>query len=548
MYYMSKKSLACILFCNLFGLISPLRLIAQNTEPLWQITLTGAPSGVPQSASYGFVALSDPRTITAVTESGVILHRYFLKKAISDQFVILPSDHICVVAGDRQTVSLFNPDGVLLWETELPFLSETTPLYLDNGSIIFSGKNQVAALSWNGALLWQTPLQHTWTRKPFLTSWGLIAYPAVSDSGTIIEYLSPYGITFGTSELPGETIAFANGPDTLFALSNRGTIFCLAPEGTNIRTRWQITTGEMTKSACLISTGTRILTVSGSGRLAAYRITDGSELGSESLWNTPLDSLQVIGQGNYTVLAGNTIARTMVYILNDAGKTVWMKNLPSTDPVFLTNTGLLCQYSEDWSVQAWKTPVYRKSPAVSEIRSCIEKWGSLAVSEEYLTLQEVLERLSDRALSSSAVTAQDQYGELGSIIQFNLKDIKASAYTGWDFSPWYARIILNETDTALLKQTIAAAGDAPYDSTRQVLNALEIRLKNNRSGVFDDSLCFETCKTVYSICIFMGTPAVINQGQRILRQLIQPVYSTKVQLSAIETIQKLIDLQKETQK
>ncbi len=544
---MKKSIFKFFLICLIFYTI-PRQISAQNNEPVWQITLTGAPLSVSQSTSYGFVALSDSKALTAVTESGHLLRQIFLSRSPSPYFTVLPTDHVCLAYADKRTLSLFNPDGMVKWETTLPFSLTANPIWCDNGVFLCFGTNSVCAVSWNGTLLWQYSFSKPWTSEPFWDGTGLLCFPFSDGNTTFIAALSPFGKEVYELNLEKSFKKFSVYKNRLYALSENGMVFCYEMKGGSVGLKWKIESDVFPQNCCMIPTASRLMMVSGNGTMVSFRSGDGVEINRENLWDTPIDGLSIAARGNYTVITGNTISRTMCYVLNDNGSVVWIKNLTSKEPVFVTKTGLLCQYKDDWSITAWKTPVSMITERSSQVSDCRNTWGEDAVPEQLETTMQVLDGICDRALSFSAVTAQDQYGQLGGFMKHYLTEISSSAESGYDFSGWYSRIITNETNSALLKQTLAAAGKAPIDSSRQVLNAIELRLKYNRSGIFDDSLCFETCNTVYRICLFMGTPAIINQGQQILTQLIQPQYGTKVQAEAIETIKKLIDLQKEIQK
>ncbi len=540
---MKAKSKVLFLTCLLFLTIST-ATPAQNAQLSWKLALPGSPVGTPDISSFGFFALSDSNSVASVTESGIILHQIFLDSPVSSYNAVLPSDHLCIVYDDCQTVSLCNPDGIILWTITLPFQCIENPRWLENGAFLFVGARQSAAVSWNGSVLWTFSPAEPHTLSPVVLPCGSILFPAVKQNSTTIYQVSVFGKQLGISTLSYPLVTLQSFQNYLFASDVSGTVYCLDPSSDDFLIKWTKTKAAETEGFLSWIQGNTVYQLQSSGAYTEYRISDGTVIRSDQLWETPLHNLRLLQKGNYSVIAGDTISRTMVYLITDSGEIAWMKSFPTKDPVFMTYSGVLCQYQNDWTITGWKTP-YRHTPEVLHRNHFLH---SELLPDEIGYLFDSLNTMMYRALSSSAVSSNIQYGELGVKMNDYLAVIEAAALSGWDVSAFFSEIIKNETNTAILKQTIVASSKAPYDISRQILSALEHRLSYNRAGIFDDSLCFETCNTVFSICSFMGTPAIINQGQRILTKMIDPLYSTKVQTQAILTINKLINLQKETQK
>ena len=113
----------------------------QNT---WQAVLGGEAVSAPKRTSYGFVAVSEGRILTACTGSGTVIWRRRLQDMPSKWFSVTDQNFVYAVSSAGKKLSLYSPDGILLWQTVPKESIVSDPLQGRDGRVFVAGKNSVS--------------------------------------------------------------------------------------------------------------------------------------------------------------------------------------------------------------------------------------------------------------------------------------------------------------------------------------------------------------------------------------------------------------------
>ncbi|MBQ0165992.1 MAG: hypothetical protein KBT02_02645 [Treponema sp.] len=125
------------------------------TAPDWEFVADGVSVSQPVRTSWGFVTVTDGRSLIGWTESGEKRFHQMLKRKPSELLCADSSDFIWNVSYDRQYLSYFNPDGVLLWEKKLDARSAAVmPVPGRDGRLFLALENAVICVDINGKTVW----------------------------------------------------------------------------------------------------------------------------------------------------------------------------------------------------------------------------------------------------------------------------------------------------------------------------------------------------------------------------------------------------------
>lgn len=193
--FFRKLCSACLLF--LLAVAFPLHSI-ELTTPDWEIVADGVSVSRPQKTSWGYVTVTDGRTLIGWTESGKKVFQRKLKRKPSELLCADPSDFIWSVSQDRQYLSCFNADGVLLWERKLAARCGAANLVPGrDGRLFVPLENGVLCVDINGRIIWN----YTLSDGPLLTL-------AERTDGSLLcngkITLSPFGDVLSESETAPE--------------------------------------------------------------------------------------------------------------------------------------------------------------------------------------------------------------------------------------------------------------------------------------------------------------------------------------------------------
>lgn len=154
----------------LFIIISILPVFAFEFQmPDWEIVADGIALCNPVKTSWGFITVTDGRTLIGWTENGRKMFQRQLIRKPSSLLCVDYADFIYSLSYDMQYLTCFNPDGLSLWELKLPEKStDIVPLTGLDGRIFVLLESSVLCVNINGEEIWRLPLESSQT--PSLTS------------------------------------------------------------------------------------------------------------------------------------------------------------------------------------------------------------------------------------------------------------------------------------------------------------------------------------------------------------------------------------------
>lgn len=186
-----------LVFFIFFAISFPLFSI-ELTTPDWEIVADGISITVPEKTSWGYVTVTDGRTLIGWTERGKKIFQRKLKRKPSELLCVDSSDFIWSVSYDMQYLSLFNPDGMLQWEKKLPAKSTLSPLQPGkDGRLFICLENSILCVDMNGRTVWSLQIEGS---SPETLS--------ICDDGSLIcngkHHISPFGEYLEELALPIE--------------------------------------------------------------------------------------------------------------------------------------------------------------------------------------------------------------------------------------------------------------------------------------------------------------------------------------------------------
>lgn len=152
------KSKRPLLFLILLCAAVPLFSI-ELTTPDWEIVADGVSVSKPAQTSWGYVTVTDGRTLIGWTESGRKRFQTKLTRKPSEELCVDYADFIWLVSYDRQYLTQFNGDGVLMWEKTLPSACTAAPLVPGkDGRLFVPLENSILCVDMNGKTVWEYTL------------------------------------------------------------------------------------------------------------------------------------------------------------------------------------------------------------------------------------------------------------------------------------------------------------------------------------------------------------------------------------------------------
>ncbi len=126
----------------------------QDPAMLWQTVLSGKVLSEPAKFSYGFCVITDARKIDSLNYEGKKLWEKELLHPRECQIFPLDYEYLLLSDNSKNTVSLINPSGLRLWESEIPFKPENAQSG-DDGRIFVYNESEIACYGINGIKKWQ---------------------------------------------------------------------------------------------------------------------------------------------------------------------------------------------------------------------------------------------------------------------------------------------------------------------------------------------------------------------------------------------------------
>lgn len=152
-----------VLSAFFFFAFTPLIAI-ELTTPDWEIVADGVSLCQPEKTSWGYVTVTDGRTLIGWTEGGQKRFQRKLQRKPSELLCADPSGFIWSISYDRQYLTQFNPDGILQWTKKLPArCAESASAKLipgSDGRLFIPLENSIMCVDIHGNTKWQYVLNN----------------------------------------------------------------------------------------------------------------------------------------------------------------------------------------------------------------------------------------------------------------------------------------------------------------------------------------------------------------------------------------------------
>ena len=545
----------------------------------------GYPTDVPHKTSYGFICVQDSKFISCTSKSGQNLWLTNLKDKI--KFYTVTKNDFTYVITQKNQLSLLYPSGLTLWTSNLDFIPTGAPLQGFEDRVYITGENTVACWSIGSEKKWKISTEKQGILKPrVLNDASLLVFMAetvgaktkalrICPYGAVIEEIVFQGTVLNSfSTEDGVILAFSDGKIGMCSVNDKkdgiknhmtfskwvnNDVFC------NSNTMYC----KASKGMCALFTP--------NDRLYLIDLESGITKGSFSLpainKNSCLsidfidEKFVIFDQSSCVIYSSQGKLIREFVMPSQSGKYKWLYAM------FIDN-GILCFFSKDWTVSAFKILSTSKENEVStydffkaelnkrtknyfieNIDYCPQK---SAFSEEVLKTVKAYDygEAEIDITSDLAAVLNERMNETKTVQSTRLEDnIFKVNYSSADIekvlkiAPEVHSIYLQELlieffktekDKTLITSALVSFCSFPYDPTGEIL--LEIERLIRKTNPTDKYLLEVSIDAVYEICRFMGRPALYSKGKQILSNFFYPQYDEKTKAHARAILQKLADL------
>ena len=209
----SQENESQIKSINLSNGTEEIKLSNQNIS--WSKVIPGKFICQPQKTSFGFVSITDAKTITAITNEGKLYYENTIPRLTNPKLSNLNYDFL-LLSSNNNFIHLINPSGKILWTKELDGKIISKAVSGEDGRFFVLTKTSVFCFGMNGICKWQ--INHSLNfsanntnfenQKIYKFSDGSIA---ISDNKSILR-LSPFGKIL-------ETKQFSENSSNIFQVS-----------------------------------------------------------------------------------------------------------------------------------------------------------------------------------------------------------------------------------------------------------------------------------------------------------------------------------------
>lgn len=566
---MSKNiyTLISILIITTFSIYSQITIPLRTLDiPKYEIGTLGKAITKPELTSYGFVVLIEGKLICSYSENGTLLWQTYIQGDPLPFISICGNDFVCICTKDN-TLHFYNPSGLKLWQTTLPYKITEKPITGKDGRIFVRGDKNLTCIGLNGIIRWTTPILEASSFPLHQLNDGSIlciqkkqinncsTALRISIYGEIIEEITFTGIISSITESEnGIILGFTNN-----VIAN-----CIVDFDTT-DTYWKNTPKNLKDfPSFLFSIKDLIYVYSNDCKiicLQALNLLDIQEKWIIDLGPYLNNSDKKIKDMYFSNGLLTLIFDEYACAIQENGSIEWHANYPKEKGLlkFYTKQGHLIICYENWILKAYRLyqprnisntssnfkqySVPKRTKNTNLIFDDCKKLllqGNIGQKEKiyYTILNTYMTEFDNSYLVDKKTRLKETLTE-------NLTKIESNIYLMgiWGtaaFNSYLPTIIVNETDTTLLIAALRAAEQMGYDNG-QILAACESRLYKT---AYSDTTTINTlCDTVYSICRFMGKPALFKKGKEILVQLLSNKYDDRINNYARSTLEKIVQLE-----
>lgn len=556
-------------------------------NPGWTMVPGGNILCPPKKTSYGYAALCEGKTFTGFSKNGKILWQKSVKDKPSLFFTTGCGDTIWFISKSKK-INLLNPEGHLLWSTDCGFDIKENPLQGKDGRVFLRGKNDVACYALNGSLRWRKEIKDQNLSLPLgeLNDGSILIFLSeLENNKSKAVRISPFGEIKETILFSGEAVqrtVCRNG--IIMAFTDGSAGLCTVKNGQSV-SGWVYKNSdsgipyisEMLNDAELVSliyTSEAVFLNPATGeRVRSVSLTDERYLSRQNV--------------KFAYTSGNEFYacdRENAFCLNQSGNLEWKARLPvKTAPfIFLTDSDYLVTCTSSWTVLG-----YRMQMGVSKKQQVQIKKTEPAAYSLFYTKVSPSNNITGQVLSDSQLAEMDAFFSAGkkennekdasekevyylsvldaeinqilfeSMIRDNghseipyfrqnaaytQKIIELASKTGLNvFQKKYVSLLKKTASSGsspLLLCLVASSGNFGLDAEGELLDALDYVL--SKTDLKDTAVLNSICDSVFSICIFMGKPMLLEKGRHIISRIMNGRYQQESRDYARSTMEKIV--------
>ncbi|HZK19837.1 MAG TPA: PQQ-binding-like beta-propeller repeat protein, partial [Treponemataceae bacterium] len=361
-----KKNKICIV--AVFFLLGSIAY-SKNTSkafstPDWQTVLAGNVIAPPHKTPWGFVSITEGKILSAFTDSGKVIWQKTIQDTPS-AYSVNNKDYIYIISDNQQKLSLYNPNGVFLWEKTLPEQACTNPLSGRDGRVFVAAKNSLSCYGLQGICKWHITLAPVHPHFPLLelNDGSLLRI----EKQTINNYscakrISPYGTILEEIIFSGQITNAAESEEGVLCIFSNGTIGCLAVHDKQAISKWTLTVEDLapqgfipTKIVVGKNTFCILFSTQYTAYICSYQLDTHTKIWENYFTGFKKNDKNVCSynNGRYDFFSGS---KTISYSEKN-GKKLWEKilHIPSTATYcMLSTSGYLLCTGDNWTLSGYR--------------------------------------------------------------------------------------------------------------------------------------------------------------------------------------------------
>lgn len=547
----------------------------------WLSVLSGALAARPIKTSYGWMDFADGKMADAFTQSGQVLWQKGLPASATALAAVDRDDFAFVILRNKR-LCLLNPSGLVLWQKPLDFEAAFAPLPLRDGRTLVFGKDCAACFGINGIQKWKAKLERLSSSLE----------PRQLDDGSVLAFLEaeegsksaalrvgPFGETIERIVFSGlVTGAFSVEGGVLLSFLDGSVGLCSASGG-EAESKWLIKD---------LGLGQKVLFCKGgaAGKIvAASKVSGGTRVAVLDEKKAVLDAAFTVNEISSlesldAILDGIFLAQgDSAALYSYSGKKIRLARFPpktkkfNWDYVLFGSNGNITLTSRNWSVASWRfvkasqaakgqgekrksfrhfyesqsKDYKRAQEAASKGRRARLEGGGYGEAEKVFLhdsdwiLNDYFEkRMSQNSLGGSIGSAGGDELFSFSLAQETAAISMLSLFGSEDAAAKLSRVLNSAKDESVLVAALKSVQACGYDPRGLLMDSVEALFKSAQPG--QEALLKELCEALYSICRFMGRPALYKKGLKILSNLQLPQYPASTKEEARKVYEKLAQL------
>ncbi|MBR5964883.1 MAG: hypothetical protein IK015_02025 [Treponema sp.] len=560
------------------GLLTDIDL--NQSQYTWLSVKSGKSLCRPARTSYGWIDLTDGKMASAIAESGKIIWQKGLPYSPLPLLSVAAGDFSYVVLRNKK-VCLLNHSGLVLWQAEIGFEPILPVLPARDGRAFVFGKDQAACLGINGIVKWRQktePLSQALAPVQANDGSLLLFLEALSDGKSAALRYSPFGELLERIVFAGKVVGAASvGQGALIAFDDGSLGLCAVGAGGEAQSVWLIKGAAYGQKVLFDQMPSRGTVAAASQGAAGTKVSvvDAKKAEAPLTFEIPeIKSLEYFAATKDGFFAASADF-AVLYDLDGKkvrGARLLSKAKNGWDYVLFGNSGTIIFTSKNWNATGYKildvAPAPKKKPeptkdykafyqgqsedfnrikaAAGLARKQSLQAGGYGSKEKYYLFDSdwIVGDWMKKALSKNSV------GGAVSLDQDNLFSFSLSEHTaaigmlglfgGAEQSKSLAKILALASDESVLLPALKAVQDCGYDPTGALLDSIERLTRAAQPG--QETLLKELCGALYSVCRFMGRPAINAKGMSLLKTLQMPQYPRATKEEARKIYEKLAQL------